>query len=562
MRSFIQVFKNCINKKIIVIFASLIVSLDRLILISMFPLIITIKRKEDIIVLLYVLLFFIFGEFFNIFVNYSLEKHGEKHKKVLKLNMLKSFENIELKEFESVNFKNKIFVINNYIENYIKISKDCYKTLINLFLALFVLLIIFYINVYMFIIYLFVIAFVLYLKNNQLKASKDIWIKYMENCKEHNIINNILIDKKHSNERKIFNVFNFYNKIFLHKYDDAIDENLKDARNRLKFDFLYEVSNYFLVLFMLIASLYLYNLESINISYFYLLNSGLIIITEIIGTELNKISDYFNFTNGINLYHEFITKKKLVKKDVKLSNYNMEFDRVFFRYPNSDEYIIKNFSFTFEFGKNYSILGRNGSGKSTLIKLLLGLYRVEKGNIRIGGVDINDISLEQKSKIFSVLFQHPKKYPFTIFENITLEESQKGDLDIDKSIVEFVENFNDGIDSYTSINYKNNVNLSGGQWKNIFFNRVFLRKSKVFIFDEPTSNLDPFLELEYYKNIQDKISGSLNIFISHRLGIVKYTDIILLIEDGDLIESGTHNELISYGGKYFEMYEIQKSIFD
>ena len=96
----------------------------------------------------------------------------------------------------------------------------------------------------------------------------------------------------------------------------------------------------------------------------------------------------------------------------------------------------------------------------------------------------------------------------------------------------------------------------------IYFNRVFLRKSKVFIFDEPTSNLDPFLELEYYKNIQDKISGSLNIFISHRLGIVKYTDIILLIEDGNLIESGTHNELISYGGKYFEMYEIQKSIFD
>ena len=228
MKSFIQVFKNCINKKIIVIFASLIVSLDRLILISIFPLIITIKRKEDIFNLFYIFLFFIFGEFFNIFVNYSLEKYGEKHKKILKLNMLKSFENIELKEFENVNFKNKIFVINNYIENYIKISKDCYKTLINLFLALFVLLIILYINVYMFITYLFIIAFILYLKNNQLKASKDIWVKYMENCKEHNLINNILIDKKHSNERKIFNVFNFYNKIFLHKYDDAIDEKMPE----------------------------------------------------------------------------------------------------------------------------------------------------------------------------------------------------------------------------------------------------------------------------------------------------------------------------------------------
>ena len=284
--------------------------------------------------------------------------------------------------------------------------------------------------------------------------------------------------------------------------------------------------------------------------------------------EIKKYSDYC--VDRIKLYN--LENNSLIYKTdmgfinniffTDIFNYNIEFDRVFFRYPNSDEYIIKNFSFTFEFGKNYSILGRNGSGKSTLIKLLLGLYRVEKGNIRIGGVDINDISLEQKSKIFSVLFQHPKKYPFTIFENINLEESQKGDLDIDKSIVEFVENFNDGIDSYTSINYKNNVNLSGGQWKNIFFNRVFLRKSKVFIFDEPTSNLDPFLELEYYKNIQDKISGSLNIFISHRLGIVKYTDIILLIEDGNLIESGTHDELISYGGKYFEMYEIQKSIFD
>ena len=155
MKSFIQVFKNCINKKIIVIFASLIVSLDRLILISIFPLIITIKRKEDIFILLYILLFFIIGEFFNIFLNYSFEKYWEKHKKILKLNMLKSFENIELKEFESVNFKNKIFVINNYIENYIKISKDCYKTLINFFLALFVLLIILYINVYMFKIYTF-----------------------------------------------------------------------------------------------------------------------------------------------------------------------------------------------------------------------------------------------------------------------------------------------------------------------------------------------------------------------------------------------------------------------
>ena len=106
--------------------------------------------------------------------------------------------------------------------------------------------------------------------------------------------------------------------------------------------------------------------------------------------------------------------------------------------------------------------------------------------------------------------------------------------------------------------------LSGGEMQRIKIVRNLNNSLNniTYIFDEPTSNLDPFLELEYYKNIQDKISGSLNIFISHRLGIVKYTDIILLIEDGNLIESGTHNELISYGGKYFEMYEIQKSIFD
>lgn len=219
-------------------------------------------------------------------------------------------------------------------------------------------------------------------------------------------------------------------------------------------------------------------------------------------------------------------------------------------------------------GDKIAIIGENGAGKSTFIKLILRIYEPTEGRITINGIDISSISLKDYLKLFSTVFQDYKLFSQTIEENITFDKGTNETeqvIDIIKKvgmydkIYKLPKNINTNI--YKTFD-ENGYIPSEGEAQRIAFARAIYKEAKIFIFDEPTSSLDPYAEMEIYKILNDIIQDRNCFFISHRLGITKYCNRILVFDNGRLVEDGTHNKLLEADGIYSNMYNLQADLYE
>lgn len=242
------------------------------------------------------------------------------------------------------------------------------------------------------------------------------------------------------------------------------------------------------------------------------------------------------------------------------------FENVSFHYPNSEKEVLKNISFRIEAGAHIALVGKNGSGKTSLIKLISGLYKPSAGNIFIGSKNINSLSRDALHREFSVVFQDYASYQMTLRENAALGsiEFLNDDEHLKKSLALISDDpVFDDLDKHLGKLEESGVELSGGQKQKLAIARACAAKTNFIIFDEPTASLDPSAEKEMYQNLQ-KIIGTSNkgrgcIFISHRLASAKMADIIFVLNEGRIIEKGSHDELIKNGGLYSKMYKEQAS---
>ena len=242
------------------------------------------------------------------------------------------------------------------------------------------------------------------------------------------------------------------------------------------------------------------------------------------------------------------------------------FENVSFHYPNSEKEVLKNISFRIEPGTHIALVGKNGSGKTSLIKLITGLYKPSDGNIFIGSKNINSLSRDALHREFSVMFQDYASYQMTLRENAALGsiEFLNDDEHLKKSLALISDDpVFDDLDKHLGKLEESGTELSGGQKQKLAIARACAAKTNFIIFDEPTASLDPSAEKEMYQNLQ-KIIGTSNkgrgcIFISHRLASAKMADIIFVLNEGRIIEKGSHDELIKNGGLYSKMYKEQAS---
>ena len=242
------------------------------------------------------------------------------------------------------------------------------------------------------------------------------------------------------------------------------------------------------------------------------------------------------------------------------------FENVSFHYPNSEKEVLKNISFRIEAGAHIALVGKNGSGKTSLIKLISGLYKPSAGNIFIGSKNINSLSRDALHREFSVVFQDYASYQMTLRENAALGsiEFLNDDEHLKKSLALISDDpVFDDLDKHLGKLEESGTELSGGQKQKLAIARACAAKTNFIIFDEPTASLDPSAEKEMYQNLQ-KIIGTSNkgrgcIFISHRLASAKMADIIFVLNEGRIIEKGSHDELIKNGGLYSKMYKEQAS---
>ena len=252
----------------------------------------------------------------------------------------------------------------------------------------------------------------------------------------------------------------------------------------------------------------------------------------------------------------------------KDDSYEIEFKNVSFKYPRTERYIYKNLSLKIKKGQRLAIVGINGAGKTTFVKLLCRLYEPTSGEILINGVNIKNFSKEEYFKVLSVVFQEIKTFAFSVAENVSLKDKENTDRSkvlkcIEKAgIKEKIDSLEKGIDtSLLKILDEDGVELSGGENQKLALARALYKNGKIVILDEPTSALDAVAEYNIYKGFDELIGEKTAIYISHRLASTKFCDVIAFFENGEVVEYGTHDELLSKNGKYSEMFNIQSQYY-
>ncbi len=241
------------------------------------------------------------------------------------------------------------------------------------------------------------------------------------------------------------------------------------------------------------------------------------------------------------------------------------FDNVSFRYPGAEGDTISNVSFEIHSGEKVAIVGLNGAGKTTLIKLLCGMYHPTGGSIKLNGNEQTEYARDEYYNGFSSVFQRISVMPFTIRENVVYSEFSRDKLDRCLEISGLnkkVKGLSDGIETYLVPNvFSKAVDLSGGEMQKLALARAMYKNGPVLVLDEPTAALDPLAEEEMYQSYSRYSNNKISFFISHRLASTRFCDKIFYLENGKVVESGTHSELLSKRGKYAELFDIQAKYY-
>lgn len=254
-------------------------------------------------------------------------------------------------------------------------------------------------------------------------------------------------------------------------------------------------------------------------------------------------------------------------RELDLTNgFEIEFNNVSFKYPKSDIYALKQINLKISNGEKLAVVGRNGSGKTTFIKLLCRLYDVDEGEILINGINIKEYTRDSLNKLNSIVFQDYKILSLTVADNISANDECDKDMlnsALDKA------NIKDRIEAMPQIEKtylykdldKSGVEISGGEAQKLALARALYKDSPIVILDEPTAALDPIAENEIYSRFNSFVENKTAIYISHRLSSCAFCDRIAVFDNAELVETGTHNELISANGRYAELWNAQASYY-
>jgi len=245
-----------------------------------------------------------------------------------------------------------------------------------------------------------------------------------------------------------------------------------------------------------------------------------------------------------------------------------EFRNVSFAYPGSERRVLSNFNFTLSPGQRIALIGENGQGKTTIVKLITRLYDPTEGEILLDGVDLREYDLDDLHAEIGVIFQDFMRYEMTASENIAVgrieipHTQEELEYAAEKSLAsEVIAKLHGGYDQMLGRRFEGGVDLSGGEWQKLALARAYLRDAQLLILDEPTAALDARSELEVFERFAELTYGKMALLISHRFSTVRMADRIVVLEAGRLVEEGTHSQLITLGGRYAAMFEMQAASY-
>jgi ATP-binding cassette subfamily B protein len=245
-----------------------------------------------------------------------------------------------------------------------------------------------------------------------------------------------------------------------------------------------------------------------------------------------------------------------------------EFCNVSFAYPGTNRRVLRDFNFTLSPGESVALIGENGQGKTTIVKLITRLYDPTEGHILLDGVDLREYDLDDLHSEIGVIFQDFMRYEMTARENIAIGrvESEHSPAEIayaaEKSKADdVIAKLQLGYDQMLGRRFEGGVDLSGGEWQRLALARAYLRDAQLIILDEPTASLDARSEFEVFERFEELTHDKMALLISHRFSTVRMADRIVVLENGRLVEEGSHSQLMARGGRYAEMFELQAASY-
>ena len=250
------------------------------------------------------------------------------------------------------------------------------------------------------------------------------------------------------------------------------------------------------------------------------------------------------------------------------NEYYIEFRDVSFRYPNTEAYVLRHINIRFKAGEKFAVVGQNGSGKTTFIKLLCRLYDPTEGEILLNGVNIQRYNYNEYLSIFSVVFQDFKLFSFSLGQNVASALRYDAEKVIDclnqAGFGKRLETMSNGLETSLYKDFEEDgIEISGGEAQKIALARALYKNAPFIILDEPTAALDPISEYEIYTKFNDIADNKTVIYISHRLASCRFCDMIMVFDDGSIVQAGTHDELVlNEQGKYYQLWNAQAKYYN
>lgn len=360
--------------------------------------------------------------------------------------------------------------------------------------------------------------------------------------------------------RLLSNIKNFMNRM--------LDKQHKVDEYRFKISFLENLSIYLGQFVALLVFTYMAINGQMTIATLIASLTILTILSNIIQAVNQDVTNVYEHIQYVILTYDFLDSNLIKSRDGIDHKFqgpiSIKFDRVSFKYPGSDKYVFKDLSFEIDADKNVALVGVNGAGKTTIVKLLVGLYKPTEGTIYLDGINADDLSMEARFRIFSVVFQETEPLALTVAENIAGVEDginrERVKETLEKvGLMKKISSLENGIDqNVLKVIYEDGVILSGGENQKLMIARALYKKdTSVMIMDEPTSALDALAEEKIYKEFDSYMGNKTGIFISHRLASTRFCDEILFLDSGEISAKGSHQYLMANSEEYREMFETQ-----